>query len=242
MKQQPALFSYRHTDSLIHRIPAWIKLLLLCIVTFRTFSNSSYGITNQSIIPFLPWIRAGFYFILSAVFFFLAKTPFSSLKRLSFILWLGFFMLLISFFSVTIEFNDKNNIVIFNTTAIISDGLYIFRFFTTTLFSLIIFETTSRLEIMEVLSLLEKKISKIFPFAKKLQLSLILSVAITFIPEIFNCWYKVSLAATARSPIGKHGKRKISLSIINAQFSAFFFNMLQYAEQVRRAINNRSNY
>lgn len=242
MKQQPALFSYRHTDSLIHRIPAWIKLLLLCIVTFRTFSNCSYGITNQSIIPFLPWIRAGFYFILSAVFFFLAKTPFSSLKRLSFILWLGFFMALLSLFSLQIVVSDKNNIVILNTTPLINDGLYIFRFFTTALFSLVIFETTSKLEIVDVLAALESKTARVIPCAKKIHFALILSIAITFIPEIFNCWNKVSIAAASRSPIKKNGKRKMTLKIASAQITAFFFNMLDYSEKVRKAICNRTNY
>ena len=242
MKQQPALFSYRHTNSLIHRLPAWLKLILLCTVTFRTFSNCSYNITNQEIIPFFPWIRAGFYFILSVFFFFLAKTPFSSLKRLSFILWLGFFMALLSLFSLQIDISDKNNIVILNYAPLINDGLYIFRFFTTSLFSLVIFETTSRLEILDALTCLEDKTAIIIPLVKKIRLALILSITITFIPEIFNCWNKVSLAAAARTPIGKNGKRKTTLRIFNTQITAFFFNMLQYAEQVRRAICNRTDY
>ena len=82
----------------------------------------------------------------------------------------------------------------------------------------------------------------IIPFVKKIRLALILSITITFIPEIFNCWNKVSLAAAARTPIGKNGKRKTTVRIFNAQITAFFFNMLQYAEQVRRAICNRTDY
>lgn len=241
MKQLPALFSYRNIDSPIHRMPAWLKLLLLCAVTFRTFSNALYSISATQLIPYIPWIRTGVYFIFSAVFFFLAKTPFASLKRLTFILWLGFFMALISLCSVKIELAEKNNTVIFNTTALLNDGLYIFRFFTTALFSLVIFETTSRLEIMDALSAIESKLAKLIPAVKKIRLALILSIAITFIPEIFNCWNKVSMAAAARSKMKKNGKRKITLHIMNAQLTAFFFNMLDYAEKVRRAICNRTN-
>lgn len=226
MKKSPALFSYRNSNSLIHRIPAAIKLILMIFITLRTFSNSTYLIKNEDFVQYFPWIRAGFYFFISLIFFFLAKTPFKSLFRLRFIFWIGILMILISLLSK-------------NYSALISDFLYIFRFFTTALFSLIVFETTSKLEILDSLSALENAICKIIPVAKKLNFALILSITITFIPEIFSEWNKITLAAAARTPLKKNGKRKFSLTSINAQITALFLNMLNYAEQLRKAVINR---
>ena len=68
---------------------------------------------------------------------------------------------------------------------------------------------------------------------------MLLSITITFIPEIFSEWNKIRTAATARSRLNKKGKPKFSINAINAQITALFLNMLQYAEEVRRAVTNR---
>lgn len=212
MKKLPALFSYRNTDSLIHRIPASLKLLLLMFVTIGIFSVG------------VCWV--GVFFVGSVIFFFLAKTPFSSLVRLRFILWLALCMVLITLCS-------------FSKEMLYSDGLYIARFFTTALFALVVFETTSRIQIMDTLSSIENLICKIVPPFRKLHFALVLSITITFIPEIFSAWNRITLAAAARTPLNKKGKRPVTLASLNAQFTALFMNMLQYAEQVRRAVVNR---
>lgn len=226
MKKSPALFSYRNSNSLIHKIPAGIKLVLMLIITLRTFSNSTYWFKNENFVQYIPWFRADFYFLITLIFFFAAKTPFKSLFRLRFIFWIGILMILLS-------------ILTKNYSALISDCLYIFRFFITALFSLIVFETTSKLEILDSISALENAVCKVIPVAKKLNFALILSITITFIPEIFSEWNKITLAATARTTLKKNGKRKFSLTSINAQITALFLNMLQYAEELRRAVINR---
>ena len=58
----------------------------------------------------------------------------------------------------------------------------------------------------------------------------------------YNLAEEFPILTLRRTPIGKNGKRKTTLRIFNAQITAFFFNMLQYAEQVRRAICNRTDY
>lgn len=212
MKKLPALFSYRHCDSLVHRIPAWIKLLLLTAVTLGIFSVEIAGV--------------GMFFAATVVFFFLAKTPFSSLIRLRFILWLTLCMALIS-------------ILCRQPEMLRSDGLYIARFFTTALFALVVFETTSKIQIMDTLSAIENLICKVLPPFRKLHFALILSITITFIPEIFSQWNKITMAAASRTPLNKKGKRPQTLASLNAQLTALFMNLLQYAEQVRRAVANR---
>lgn len=226
MKKNPAIFSYRNENSIIHKIPCGIKIILMLFVTLRTFSNSPLWFKNENFIQYIPWLRTFFYFLVTAVFFFLAKTPFKSLIRLRFLL-----LIAILFSSVSI--------ISKNYSALLSDLLYTFRFFVTALFSLIVFETTSKLEIMDTLCGVENKICKIIPSFKKLNSAMLISITITFIPEIFSEWNKIRTAATARSKLNKKGKPKFSINSVNAQITALFLNMLQYAEEVRRAVTNR---
>lgn len=226
MKKNPAIFTYRNENSLIHRIPCGIKLLVMLFVTLRTFSNSTFWLKDENLIHYIPWIRSLFYFFTGMVFFFLAKTPFKSLIRLRFLLWIAILLASLSVLSQ-------------NYSALLPDLLYTFRFFVTALFSLIVFETTSRLEIMETLCNIENKICKIIPSFKKLNFAMLISITITFIPEIFSEWNRIHTAATARSRLNKKGKPKFSINSINAQITALFLNMLQYAEEVRRAVSNR---
>ena len=198
----------------------------MLFVTLRTFSNSPLWFKNENFIQYIPWLRTFFYFLVTAVFFFLAKTPFKSLIRLRFLLW------------ITILFSSVS-ILSKNYSALLSDLLYTFRFFVTALFSLIVFETTSKLEIMDTLCGVENKICKIIPSFKKLNSAMLISITITFIPEIFSEWNKIRTAATARSKLNKKGKPKFSINSVNAQITALFLNMLQYAEEVRRAVTNR---
>lgn len=226
MKKNPAIFSYRNENSIVHKIPCGIKIILLLLVTLRTFSNSTLWFKNENFVQYIPWIRTFFYFLVTAVFFFLAKTPFKSLIRLRFLLWIA-----ILFSSVSV--------ISQNYSALFSDLFYTFRFFVTALFSLIVFETTSKLEIMDTLCGVENKICKIIPSFKKLNSAMLISITITFIPEIFSEWNKIRTAATARSKLNKKGKPKFSINSANAQITALFLNMLQYAEEVRRAVTNR---
>lgn len=226
MKKNPSIFSYRNENSAVHKIPCGIKIILMLFVTLRTFSNSTLCFTNETFSRYIPWIRASFYFLVAAIFFFLAKTPLKSLLRLKFLLWIA---LLFSSVSVLSK----------NYSALFSDLLYTFRFFVTALFSLVVFETTSRLQIMETLCSLENKICRIIPSFKKLNFAMLISITITFIPAIFSEWSKISTAAAARSNLSKKGKIKFSVSSASAQITALFLNMLQYAEEVRRAVTNR---
>lgn len=226
MKKNPAIFSYRNENSAVHKIPCGVKIILMLFITLRTFSNSTLWFTNETFSRYIPWLRASFYFLVAVIFFFLAKTPLKSLLRLKFLLWIA---LLFSSVSVLSK----------NYSALFSDLLYTFRFFVTALFSLVVFETTSRLQIMETLCSLENKICRIIPSFKKLNFAMLISITITFIPAIFSEWSKISTAAAARSNLSKKGKIKFSVSSASAQITALFLNMLQYAEEVRRAVTNR---
>lgn len=231
MKKNPALFCFRNKNSIVHKIPCGIKLFLLLFITIRTFSNSVF-IKNDFFTDFplaFLFLRTLFYFCITLIFFFLAKTPLQGLLRLKFIFWIFVLVISLSVFS-------KNYEVIY------SDLLYIFRFLVTTLFSLIVFETTSRLQILDTLCFLEEKICKIIPPLKKLHFAVIFSITITFIPAIFSEWNKITCAAASRSSFTKKRKIRFSLRSIYFQLNALFFNMLDYAEKIRKSVNNRFGY
>ena len=151
MKSEPALFCYRLADSPVHRAPAWLKIIFLVTVTLRTFSKTTYALPEDFFIPLelIQWIRIGFYFVLSMALFFAAGTPLSSLKRLKFILVLAVCLLLISLCTPCIEQEDGATFISLNIAGLKSDMLYISRFFVTVLASLVVFETTSRLELFD---------------------------------------------------------------------------------------------
>lgn len=254
MKSEPALFCYRLADSPVHRAPAWLKIIFLVIVTLRTFSKTTYALPEDFFIPLevIPWLRTGFYFVLTITLFIAAKTPLSSLKRLKFILVLAACLFLISLCTPCIEQESEAYFISVNIAGLKNDMLYISRFLVTILASLVVFETTSRLELFDFFVQTENTVTRIIPPLKKLNAALILSVTITFIPEVFACWSRVSLAAAARTPTRKKEFRlfwklfcsaperlRLYVSSLNARITAFFLNMLQYAEEVRRAVSSR---
>ena len=193
------------------KLPAGIKLLVLMALTLRIFNAG--------------FIESAVYFFAAWVLFFVSKVSFSVLKRLKVILWLAACMVLISALNQSKEM-------------LYSDFLYILRFFTTSLFALCVFETSTRIQIMDALSALEKVITKVIPPFKMLHFALVLSITITFIPEIFSAWEKINRAALSRTP-SKKGSPRLTVKSLNARFTALFLNMLEYAELVRRAVQNR---
>ena len=106
-------------------------------------------------------------------------------------------------------------------------------------FSLVIFETTSRLQILDALEQIENAFAKIIPPIKKLHLAYIISVTICFIPEIFTSWNKISLAVKAKTP----QKTSIKNKAINlySRLMALFYAMFEYAGNSHKAISNRIN-
>ena len=103
-----------------------------------------------------------------------------------------------------------------------------------------VFETTSSLEIKNALENAQEKIAKILPPVKKLNPSLSLTLAINFIPEIFETWNKVHTAALARSNTGKRKNLKNSIEMLFRELQSLLSCLLFYAETKRKALLNRS--
>lgn len=99
--------------------------------------------------------------------------------------------------------------------------------------------TTSSLQMKSALEDAQNFIAKIFPPIKKINPALIIFLAISFIPQIFQTWEKIKLAARARSC----GKNKYRNFLRNTflQFEALFSCLLFYAETKRKVLLNRSS-
>ena len=212
-----SLFSYRYDTTIIHKIPAIIKIIFLCFVSIWIFSTSN----NES--NFSEWYRCGFYFFIGCLLFFLARTKFSSFKNLSFIFIIGFFIILLN----GINFENKLN---FDLKKSLEGVLYLSRLLTTSLIALIVFDTTSVYQ-------LENDLDKI-PLFKKFKISQTISLTILFIPLIFRTWNKIQLASQSRN-IKNKNSLILKLQNLFQSFSTLFSCILNSAENTRKAILNR---
>lgn len=110
--------------------------------------------------------------------------------------------------------------------------IYSYKFFISTFVALLLFETTTMLEI-------QTSLQKI-PLLNKTYLPTVLAITISFFPEIFSTWQEVTLAAKAR----KSPKSKISvfqkIKNLITQFSSLLSCMLQKAEIKRKALLSRN--
>jgi biotin transport system permease protein len=71
--------------------------------------------------------------------------------------------------------------------------------------------------------------------------ALVISLAINFIPQIFETWNRVNLAARARSVSRKRKNLHTVITTAYLELQALFSCLLYQAETTRQAVLNRSN-
>jgi energy-coupling factor transporter transmembrane protein EcfT len=193
------LFSYNNKKSPLHKIPALIKIVFTCGFCFFVFSKFSITkILISGIMALFLWL--------------LSKSGFQAFRKLKLVLILGLVFTIFKGLSLKSPFFDFQ---------LAKEGLiYGYNFFITTFVALILFETTTMLEI-------QNDFMKI-PVLNKTKFPMILAITISFFPEIFTTWEEVSLAAKSR-------KNKNLVS----QFSALISCMLQKADIKRKALLSR---
>ena len=216
---QESLFSYKYNTTLLHKTPALAKIIFLCFVSIRLFSQNEIDILNS-------FFQCGFYFLLGCILFFIGKVDFRNIKKLLFIPIICSGIILISSieFSNSIKFNFENSI---------KGLLYAVRLFVTSFIALTIFETTSIYQ-------LENELDKI-PLFKKFRISKTISLTILFIPLIFSNWTKVQNAIKARN-VKKSKNIFIKINNLFQSFSTLLSCLLNTAENTRKAILNREKY
>ncbi len=225
---ESALFTYRRAQTLIHRSPAILKLIVLFVLSLTIFSSAETST--------LQWIILGAHGLFASLCFILAKIPLNHLKKIAFVPLMGLFVTafrVFSFFPFSVDVYQ-----------IPAGLLYTARFLVATLFALIFFETTSTMQITDSLEKIQSVIARCFPPLKplfrKINPALIIGIAIGFIPRVFSTWQKVRLSAISRS----EPKSKLSfysrILRIEVQFSALLSCMINSAETTRKAVLNRT--
>lgn len=230
-----SLFSYSKGCSFIHKTNPALKLILYTILSISIFSQ---GFIDRE---FSVWIKTVVLFSAAAVFLLLAGTPLSRIKNVRFVLVLGFFVT--AFRVIQLDITEGKLTAGFDFSQAAEGLLYTARFFTASLLALVFFETTSPLELQESLEFFQNGAAKILPPIKKIPFALYLSLAISFIPEVFSSWQNIKLASHARNPAWKKKKNPISnVRIFFLEFSALLSIMIERAVQKRKALLNRMQY
>lgn len=227
-----AIFSYRNGNSVLHRIPALIKILLLvAICLFVFFGENSFSTLDEffSGKAFVCLCSCGFVLFVLHV---LSGFRLSSLVKMKFVVFYSLFV----FAFRSWKFSDEG-ILCWDVEGLWFCGLYTVRFFVAAFASELIYETTSLLEIKSALEDVEIFFARIIPPLKKVRLSFLLALAMNFIPEIFALWTRVRIASRSRS------QKKISLirfvQVINKETECLFSCLIRSAENKRKAILNR---
>ena len=195
-----SLFAYTKKDSILHRIPAWLKLLVLFAVPITVYLSPIE----------VTYIMIPSFFILALI---------SKIGPARFLKDLGPIII----YSILILSIDVLSWLIFhkNTTVITETSLHlILRLICAVEATSLFFRTTSIYETMQTL----RKIESILTFGKSsLAISTMLSLFLSFLPQIFATWSELESAYRARG--GRKGLGKvivllpmlISLSIRKAQ-------------------------
>lgn len=226
------LFSYRNESSILHRVPALVKMILLVAVCFVAFcGENSFSSLNDFLsgTAFVCLCSCG---VFLCILYVLGGFRLSSLAKMKFV----FFYSLFIFMFRCWKFSDAG-IIEWDVEGLWFCGLYSARFFVAAFTSELIYETTSLLEIKTALEDVENLFARIVPAVKKARISFLLALAMNFIPEIFAVWNRIRIASRSRN------QKKINLvrvvQVINKETECLFSCLIRRAENKRKAILNR---
>lgn len=154
----------------------------------------------------------------------ISKSGFQAFIKLKLVVILGLVFTLFKGFSLKSPY--------FIDIQLAKEGLlYSYNFFITTFVALLLFETTTMLEI-------QNDLQKI-PLLNKTYLPMVLAITISFFPEIFSTWEEIRLAAKARKKPNTKNSLKQKVKSLITQFSSLLSIMLQKAEIKRKALLSR---
>ena len=223
------LFSYQTGSSILHKMNALLKVLLLTLFCIFIFLEPP-AILGEKASQIFLWTRTAICVFIPVLLFLL------SAQKIKIVFFLWPVLLTGAFVTVFRSFDFET--FSFSKQGFFSGCIYALNFFMASLASVLVFKTTSSIQIRESLLCVEDALAKVFPFVKKLNLALALSLTINFLPSVFEYWNKARLACKARS--GNVKMRFFSMRIFCAQFSAMFSCLLYRAETTRRAVINRT--
>ena len=227
---QNTAFSYKQGSSFLHRCPAWIKILVIPIISLLFFylppSFAVCLIALQTLVSFV-----------------LGFTAREQLIDLRPVIYYSIFLLLVKLFgSIAVAVSDGvffwqeiSQLFTFFCDFFKSEketGILIMKLFCVMQSAAIVFKTSTSLQIREGLETIELKIRRLFHLPAKANIADALAVFICFIPQVSKNWQQAKLAWRARG--GKSG-----LKMLIVLLPVFFSVGMKQAYNSARAISVR---
>lgn len=212
MAQKYSAFSYKYGNSFLHKMPAWIKLLLIPAINIAVFCLPYYVSIGFLILQF----------ILCCILHFTIREQFEDLKPVIYYAILLYFFNLIS--SSISTFIAKNELSFYENIKAIGKAslfnketfLMLVKLFCIMQSASIVYKTSTSLEIREGIGIMEAAVRKFLHLKQKLTLTNTISLFVTFIPMVFSVWTKTKKAWYARQ--GKGGI-KMYMTLLPVLFS-----------------------
>ncbi|MCQ2575189.1 MAG: hypothetical protein MJ162_00500 [Treponema sp.] len=195
-------FSYKSGNSLFHKMPAWLKILLIPALNIVVFNLH----------PLVSVFFVILQFIIACCLRFSIREQLSDLKP---VIFYAALLYLIGFCSdVCSTFFDNANQQVF-LSIIKSSGIKIFtdssialqlvKLFAVMQSASIVFKTSTSLEIRDGVGVIESFVRKVLHLKKKNTLTNTISLFVCFIPLVYKIWNQSKLVWKARG--GKKGLR-----------------------------------
>ena len=213
-------FSYKAGSSIIHRCPAWIKILLLPIVSVVFFKAPA----------FVSAVMLTVVFAVELMLKFSLKEIFSDLK-------LVFYYALILLFVRAIVFVTGNREEGFSLAAFFLEQeetlLMLLRLLCMLQLTALIFRTSSSLQLREGFEKIELAVRKLFHRKKATPIANALALFTSFIPLVAKNWNQVKRAWYTRG-----GKNSIKMYVV--LLPVFFSVGMKQAYLTARALSIRA--
>ena len=231
-------FSYKPGSSFIHRCPAWIKILLIPVVSIAVFKLPVY-------------FAAGFFLAQMLTAFALRFTVREQLQDLKAVLYYALFLIIAKICGTiisgiiekTFEVIELSTLPKLVTDFFISEketGVLLLKLLCVMQSASLLFKTSTSLQIREGLEAIELKFRKIPHFHHKndekrqnAPIAQTLSLFICFIPQVSKNWQQAERAWQARG-----GRRSLRMFIV--LLPVFFSVGMKQAYNTARAISVRS--
>lgn len=233
MTQKYSSFSYKAGNTFMHKLPAWIKILLVPALSLVFFK-----------LPvFCSLALILFQFVLATCLKFSFREQFSDLKFVLYFTFILYFMSFVGIFcsaifsETALEQAAENGIdfflllksSFFKCVQNSATALMLVKLFCVIQTSSIVFKTTTSLEMREGVGKIESAIRKILHLKDKNTLTDFISFAIYFIPTVFKIWNQLATAWKARQ--GKTSVRMF-LTLFPVLFSVGMKNAYNTAKAV----------
>ena len=192
------MFTYKSGNSLLHKTPAWVKLIIIPFLNIVVFLTPWQAVLTLVILQFIAGFLLAFSF----------KEQVSDVKPVIF-----YAVILFSFRFITmgvqefavsklIDLNFIKNLFIktFDDKEIL---MLLLKLFCVMQGASLLFRTSTSLQLREGLASIEHSIRKVLPVSKKNKISNTVSMFVCFIPMVNELWLQSKKAWFARG--GKRG-------------------------------------